>query len=164
MARKHKNITRFDYGNTHGWWLRIYRKPMTCGKTVIVCSKLFSDRKCGGSDVALREALQTRDSYRAINGMFPVQDPPPRFREYPTVRNKTGVNGVCLTYSSRGKYKYPCYSVFWIDVEGKYHNTRFFLKHYILRRAAFYAAVKFRKEKENDLLGRYPDEYVRVRS
>ena len=49
-----KHITRFEYGNTRGWWVRIRRKPNPC-------SKLFSDGKYGGKEQALEKAVAWRE-------------------------------------------------------------------------------------------------------
>lgn len=49
-----KGISRIDSGSTHGWFVRGYYK----GKTI---SKLFSDKKIGGKNKALKTAKQFRD-------------------------------------------------------------------------------------------------------
>jgi hypothetical protein len=54
-----KNITRFDYGNTHGWWVRFQRS--TEGGTKRVVSKMFSDAVHGGKLKARRAAVAWRD-------------------------------------------------------------------------------------------------------
>lgn len=48
------NITRFDYGNSHGWWVRVRRH----GKRH---TKLFSDGAHGSREQALQAALAYRD-------------------------------------------------------------------------------------------------------
>jgi hypothetical protein len=67
-----RNITRCDYGRTHGWWVRFQR--LLEGKKK-VHSKLFSDGVCGGRGKALKAAQAWRDeqerlvparSYRAL--------------------------------------------------------------------------------------------------
>jgi hypothetical protein len=56
--KREKNITRFDYGNTHGWWVRFQRS--TAGRHRVV-SKMFSDAVHGGKRKALRAAVAWRD-------------------------------------------------------------------------------------------------------
>ena len=48
-------ITRMDHGNTHGWWVRVYKdsKPVE--------SKLFSDGVYGGKAKAKAMAQEHRD-------------------------------------------------------------------------------------------------------
>lgn len=57
MARNTKalrHITRFDYGRSHGWFVRVYRG----GKCY---SRLFSDGRFGGKRAAQLAAQQFRD-------------------------------------------------------------------------------------------------------
>lgn len=58
-----KNITRFDYGKTHGWWVRFQRS--TEAGTTRVVSKMFSDAVHGGKRLALRAAIAWRDEVAA---------------------------------------------------------------------------------------------------
>jgi hypothetical protein len=51
-----RNITRFDYGNSHGWWVRFYRG----GKLAV--GKFFSDGANGGKTRALQTAKAFRDT------------------------------------------------------------------------------------------------------
>jgi len=69
MTKREKNITRFDYRNTHGWWVRFQRS--TEGGEKRVTSKLFSDAICGGKRKALAAAILWRD--RMVKRV-----PPPR--------------------------------------------------------------------------------------
>ena len=57
--KREKNITRFDYGKTHGWWVRFQRSSESGAKRVL--SKLFSDAVHGGKIKALRAAVAWRD-------------------------------------------------------------------------------------------------------
>lgn len=57
--RRHKNITRFDYGNTHGWWVRFQRTSASGAERLF--SKMFSDAVHGGTAKALRAAIAWRD-------------------------------------------------------------------------------------------------------
>jgi hypothetical protein len=49
-----KGISRIDSGSTHGWFVRGYKNGHTF-------PKLYSDRKCGGTDKALELARIYRD-------------------------------------------------------------------------------------------------------
>lgn len=51
---KLRNVTRFDYGNSHGWWVRIRR-----GDRAV--SQFFSDGIHGSKRAALAAALAYRD-------------------------------------------------------------------------------------------------------
>jgi len=51
-----RNITRFEFGRTQGWWVRIRRR----GRQV---QAFFSDGKHGGRKAALREARRQRDRW-----------------------------------------------------------------------------------------------------
>jgi len=62
MSRE-KNITRFDYGKTHGWWVRFQRSTESGTKRVV--SKMFSDAVHGGKRKALRAAVEWRDQTAA---------------------------------------------------------------------------------------------------
>lgn len=57
--KREKNITRFDYAKTHGWWVRFQRSTDSGAKRVT--SKMFSDAVHGGKRKALRAAIAWRD-------------------------------------------------------------------------------------------------------
>jgi hypothetical protein len=61
--KREKNITRFDYGKTHGWWVRFQRSTPAGVKRVV--SKMFSDAVHGGKGKALRAAVAWRDETAA---------------------------------------------------------------------------------------------------
>lgn len=61
--KRQKNITRFDYGKTHGWWVRFQRSTESGTKRVV--SKMFSDAVHGGKMRALRAAIAWRDQTAA---------------------------------------------------------------------------------------------------
>ena len=52
----HRNIVRFEYGRTQGWFLRVEQGNGTL-------RKLFSDKKHGGRSAALRAAVAKRDAF-----------------------------------------------------------------------------------------------------
>jgi hypothetical protein len=64
-----RNITRFDYAKTHGWWVRIRR-----GDRAV--SRFFSDGIHGGKRAARGAALAFRDA--ALRRLGPI--PAKRFR------------------------------------------------------------------------------------
>jgi hypothetical protein len=55
-SRKLSNITRFDYGRTRGWWVRIRRR----GKRY---AAFFSDAPSGGTRKALDLAIRQRNAW-----------------------------------------------------------------------------------------------------
>jgi hypothetical protein len=57
-VKREPNITRMDYGRTHGWWVRFQRGT---GKERVVYSKQFSDGVCGGKRAALKKAIAWRN-------------------------------------------------------------------------------------------------------
>ena len=65
-ARSHLNITRFDYGNSHGWWVRIRR-----GSRAV--SHFFSDGIHRGKRAALVAALTYRDKELRRLGPVPTK-------------------------------------------------------------------------------------------
>jgi hypothetical protein len=65
-ARKERNITRFDYGNSHGWWVRIRR-----GSRAV--SQFFSDGIYGSKRAALAKALAHRDKELRRLGPVPAK-------------------------------------------------------------------------------------------
>jgi hypothetical protein len=60
-----RNITRFDYAKTHGWWVRMRR-----GKRVV--SHFFSDGVHGGKNKARGKAVKFRDeTLRKLGPLLP---------------------------------------------------------------------------------------------
>jgi predicted HNH restriction endonuclease len=57
-----KGIVRYDYGNSHGWWVRINRDAATF-------RTFFSDGQCGSIQEALKKAIEHRHEILAL---FPV--------------------------------------------------------------------------------------------
>jgi hypothetical protein len=89
FSRKNLFITRIDSRNTHGWYVRIYRK----GSRDPVSSKLFSDLKCNGNLVAYKLATKWRDAEIEKHGIKKITTSA-HVREK---RSKTGVVGVCFS-------------------------------------------------------------------
>lgn len=151
-----RGISRVVSTRAKGWFVRIYRG----GKTY---AKFFSDGKYGGMRRALKLA---RRHLRAMEREHP-QSPPeqrPPFRITPLPNNKTGVNGVCLTYQrDRDGRKLPCYSVHY-RLGGRTYNKRFYLHWYDTKRQAFKEAVRFRREMESLMLREWKRKHRRQRN
>jgi len=144
---KMKGISRIDSKATHGWFVRIYMRNRK------VASKLFSDRKCGGREDALKKAIAFRDSYPVPEHLRPIRSQI-RYLTDPPRNNKTGVVGVCRTFkrSSSGKgKKLPCFSVSWNPRPKHPKSKSFYISQYNSEEEAFQAAVRFRKEKEAEI-------------
>lgn len=136
-----RGISRAESKRSQGWLVRIYRG----GKTI---SKFFSYRKYGGKGRSLQIA---REHLAKLERQHPPYRKPP-FRQAPLPTNKTGVNGVCLTYHrDRHGAKLHCYSVHY-RLEGQVKNKRFYLHWYGNDEMALREAALFRKEMEELML------------
>lgn len=140
-----EGISRIDSERSHsyGWFVRIYYKHPK------VHSKFFSDGKYGGKKKALEEAKRYLEEYKRKN-------PPPEklpYQREPIATNKTGVNGISETYQrTRSGKKLHCFEVFWAPRKNERKHKEFYFHHYSSREEAFEEAVKFRKEKEAEIL------------
>lgn len=88
-------ITRMDHGNTHGWWVRVYKdsKPVE--------SKLFSDGVHGGKLKAKKKAQEHRDAVVRKHRIVPVHLR--KTREHSVDKRSTsGVVGVTLSRAEKG--------------------------------------------------------------
>ena len=136
-----KSISRAESRRSQGWLVRMYR----AGKTY---SKFFGYRKYGGKLKALHQA---QTYLQSLEQEFPPSEKPP-FRAAPLRHNKTGVNGVCLTFDrDRNGAKLPCYSVYY-RLGGQDHNKRFYLHWYEDAAFALKEAAHFRKAMETAML------------
>jgi hypothetical protein len=127
-----------------GWLVRLYRN----GKVI---SKLFSDGMFGGSDKSLQAA---KEYYRQVQKDFPLEQKPP-FREKPLRNNKSGFNGICETYSRTKKgEKIPCWNVSWYSPPNKLRSKKFYFHDEQERRQTLKEALKFRKDREVEILRR----------
>jgi hypothetical protein len=133
-------ISRAESRRSRGWLVRLYRD----GQTI---SKFFSYQKYGGK----RKALETAQAHlHTLEQQFPREKLP--FRTTPLRRNKTGINGVCLTYHrDRTGAKLYCYSVHY-RLQGRPFNKRFYLHWYEDQAFALKEAAAFRKEMEAVML------------
>jgi hypothetical protein len=75
------------------------------------------------------------------------------FRGQPQSNNKTGINGVSITYTkgNKGRTVMPVVSVYY-RLEGKVHNKRFYIHLFPSKKAAIATAAKFRRKMEREML------------
>ena len=141
-----EGISRTDSKSTHGWFVRIYYGSSK------VHRKFFTDSQFGGKEKALEQAKKYKKEYQ-------LENPPPEklpFHRKPLSTNKTGVNGVSETFQrDRAGEKMPCFQVFYAPQENERKMKRFYHHHYNSRNEAFEEAVKFRQEKEAEILKLY---------
>lgn len=103
--KREPNISRLDYGRTHGWWVRFQRGEREGKRRVI--QKSFSDRLYGGKRKALAAAIAWRD--RAAPGL------PAKLRQRERV--PPGYGYVKRTEVLRRVERHPVY-VGWIRLDG----------------------------------------------
>jgi hypothetical protein len=74
------------------------------------------------------------------------------FRAGPQKNNRTGYNGVSVTYTkgNKGRTVMPVVSVYY-KLKGKVHNKRFYIHLFPSKKAAIATAVKFRKKMEREM-------------
>jgi hypothetical protein len=95
--KREKNITRFDYGKTHGWWVRFQRSTDAGIKRVV--SKMFSDAVHGGKTKALKAAVAWRNQTAAT--IRPARRRTPRASGYVKrveLTRRVGVSPVYLAW------------------------------------------------------------------
>ena len=137
-SKANKGISRIDSGSTHGYFVRAYHSSKTY-------SKLFSDRKCGGKESALEQAILYRDELTTELAATPKG---PRKRRIVTSdsRNKTGELGVSRsTKTGPNGTKHECYSVSWRPEPKIQKCTSFSIKKYG-EEDAFKMAVAHRRK------------------
>lgn len=105
----YKNILRFDYGRTHGWWVRFER-----GGSPI--RKLFSDRRYGGRRAALKHAKAFRDGAPIEPKVLPAQSRPGQGRVYLELRSYRDRSGTLQHYQAWSA---------WIRVDGRPRHTSY---------------------------------------
>ena len=148
-----RGISRI-YSKGAGWLVRLYRNKK-------VVSKFFSDGIFGDSDKSLQAAQKY---YRQAQKEFPPEEKPP-FREKPLRNNKSGFNGICETYSptKRGGKVYR-WAVSWYNPPNKLHCKSFYFSDKQERKQALKEAIKFRKDREAEILKRYQKAKEKVRA
>ncbi|NQT71798.1 MAG: hypothetical protein HQ553_03385 [Chloroflexi bacterium] len=138
-----KGISRIDSNHTHGWFVRVFLNAQTH-------SKMFSDGVHGGQDKALKAAIKYKDEYERKH---PPSYAATRMRLQPMKNNTSGVVGVSETFSrSRNGNILPCFNVSWRPRPNVSRSKSFFLSKYGSREAAFEAAIKFRREREAEII------------
>jgi hypothetical protein len=128
-------ITRMDHGNTHGWWVRVYKdsKPVE--------SKLFSDGVCGGKEKAKRQAQAHRDKIVQKHKIVPVHLR--KTREHSVDRrSSSGMVGVTLSVADKAGSLRVHWSARFMD-KGRQRNVSFSVRKYGYE-GAFRKAVKVR--------------------
>ena len=130
-------ITRMDHGNTHGWWVRVYKdsKPVE--------SKLFSDGVYGGKNKAKAEAQAHRDKVVAKNKIVPVHMRKTRQHSVDS-RSTSGLVGVTLSVADKAGSLRVHWSARFME-KGKQRNVSFSVRKYGYE-GAFKKAVKTRCE------------------
>jgi hypothetical protein len=130
-------ITRMDHGNTHGWWVRVYKdsKPVE--------SKLFSDGVHGGKAKAKVKAQEHRDKVVKKNKITPVHMR--KTREHSVDRRSTsGMVGVTLSVSDKAGSLRVHWSARFME-KGRQRNVSFSVRKYGYE-GAFRKAVRVRCE------------------
>jgi hypothetical protein len=130
-------ITRMDHGNTHGWWVRVYKdsKPVE--------SKLFSDGVYGGKEKAKKQAQEHRDKVVKKHKITPVHMR--KTREHSVDKRSTsGVVGVTLSVAEKANNLRVHWSARFME-KGKQRNVSFSVRKYGYE-GAFRKALKVRCE------------------
>lgn len=139
QARQDQNplhhITRLDYQNTHGWWVRIRRNPKSC-------SKLFSDGVWGGRDEALEEAIAWRDEQ-----LSKLPPPGKRQNESSSKGIKTGVTGLSLVLEEGRQGNTLPHVQVSVQRNGKHISRKYSIGKWGLRGALWKACVVIAKPK-----------------
>jgi len=115
-------ITRMDHGNTHGWWVRVYKdsKPVE--------SKLFSDGVYGSKAKAKLEAQTHRDKVVKKNKIVPVHMR--KTREHSVdCRSTSGLVGVTLSVADKAGSLRVHWSARFME-KGKQRNVSFSVRKY----------------------------------
>jgi hypothetical protein len=130
-------ITRMDHGNTHGWWVRVYKdsKPVE--------SKLFSDGVYGGKGKAKAEAQAHRDKVVKKNKIVPVHMRKTREHSVDS-RSTSGLVGVTLSVADKAGSLRVHWSARFME-KGKQRNVSFSVRKYGYE-GAFNKAVRVRCE------------------
>lgn len=128
-------ITRMDHGNTHGWWVRVYKdsKP--------VDSKLFSDGVYGGKEKAKKSAQEHRDRVVKKHKIIPVHMRKTREHTIDS-RSTSGVVGVTLSMADKSGSLRVHWSARFME-KGRQRNISFSVRKYGYE-GAFRQALKAR--------------------
>lgn len=141
-----RHIVRFEYSGAKAWFFRIEQKRFTY-------RRLFSDSRYGSSMKSLEAALLDKKRIFRESPELAFALP---YRLRLQSNNRTGVNGISLTYGRSGRRSkaiMPCVSVSYRDSDGRNSNKKFYYSTYGGEEGAFAAAVDFRRKKESEMLG-----------
>ena len=128
-------ITRMDHGNTHGWWVRVYKESKP------VESKLFSDGVHGGKLKAKKLAQEHRDLVVKKHKIVPVHLR--KTREHSVDKRSTsGVVGVTLSVAEKAGSLRVHWSARFME-KGRQRNVSFSVRKYGYE-GAFRNALKVR--------------------
>jgi len=130
-------ITRMDHGNTHGWWVRVYKdsKPIE--------SRLFSDGVFGGKEKAKINAKAHRDRIVKKHKIVPVHMRKTREHSIDS-RSTSGVVGVTLSMVDKSGSLRVHWSARFME-KGRQRNVSFSVRKYGYE-GAFRRALKARCE------------------
>ncbi len=129
--RKFKHVTRRNQGSGGGWQVRIRIRGE-------VYSKFFGDVACGGTEAALRQALDHRDEIRRTLGkpMQPQLDPSQSYKSVSRIDQEIkGTHGWYVRVGFRGEWRVKFFSDLQFDG----------------REGALAAALEYRDEMEREL-------------
>lgn len=140
MKDKPKNVFRIDIEPdeenpdrhpTHGWQVRVKRHGEQH-------TKYFSDKRFGGKEKALEEAVEYRDEL-----IEELPDPLDPVQKSAEARSKTGVVGLnfCWKDDGSGKLK-PYVQLSWLRDDGTRKSAAFSVRKWNLRRAVWKACVR----------------------
>ncbi len=133
-----RNITRLDYGTTHGYEVRVMRR----GK---MKQRYFSDITSGSKRKALAAARELRDELEAEAEHFTRKE----IARKKSSRNTSGVVGVRLVEEKDPRWKSKPVYMFWVaqwsPSPGVRRTKRFSVNRYG-EEEAFRLAVKARKK------------------
>lgn len=136
-------VVRIDHKSTHGYQVRI---PVEDRQE----STFFADGKQGGKKKAKLAAIAFRD--KKIKEMGLPTTNRRRIRRSDK-RNKTGKVGVTIHWRTVGNYQYKYYVASWCPKPGQPPKRKAFYAHGLGDKKALELAIKFREEKEKDIVG-----------
>lgn len=148
MATRTKNpdstryVIRIDHKATHGYQVRL---PVD-GKQQ---TRFFADGVFGGKRAARNAAITFRDKQcKAMK--IPLGSR--RLIRKSDKRNKTGTVGVNVYWRTSGGFQYKYYVASWTPKVGANPQRKMFSAHRLGDDKAFEMAVKFRQQKEKEIL------------
>ncbi len=117
------NMSRVDSGKMHGWLVRFQREGVKHGK-------FFSDRAHGGADDALDVARAWRDERLRELGPAQASDASRMHTAAARKKNRravtrTGVTGIGFQVREFSAQRVPYVTAYWLDADGKRHQTSF---------------------------------------